>query len=330
MVVLSAYYNREDAVEPTVYSILNQTFSDLQFLIWDDSSTDRTWKVMQDTAHKANDSRLRIHKHEANIGLTAGLNWAIQHTDSEYIAIIGSGDSCDATRLQKQVEALERDPLAAFCATKSVTYDPVQDLYFDDEEASVSPVIRFDDLKHVCPFTHGSVMYRRSKLAASGGYTEALKWCADWDMFFRLTRNNHAVYIDEPLYTRVARSDGVSFDPLRALEQIQYKHLAQSLNTDSSHRRAEVLNTLFEKGLETSLKHRKPGIRRDVFNRNVKICLMRRTKEGRQLKKMVMESAYPYTFFQRLLLTFADLSGRTKIDGFKLISFARKISRMGN
>lgn len=324
--ILCPYHNRADVVERTFNSIATQTFADFEALIWDDCSTDETWEEMQRVAAKLNDPRFKIYRHETNLGLTAGLNQALQQTSAEYIAIVGSGDECHPKRIERQVAALEKAPTAVFCATASTTTDPITKTTFFDSSHD-RDIVEFDDIKSHCPFTHGSVMYRASALETVGLYETAFKWCADWDMFFRLLRTGPAVYLDDVLYLRTAQADGVSFSPRKAFDQINCKYLAIKLSELDDVGRASVLATVRERGIEFALDAEKPQIWRDLARRNVKLYLMGRKAAGDEMMALAQRKGVTYPAKYRFFVATAKWLGKLPLSADFMIRAARTLPK---
>jgi glycosyltransferase involved in cell wall biosynthesis len=78
--VLMPVYNCELYIKETIDSILNQTFSDFEFLIIDDASTDKTIDIIK----TYNDKRIKLIKKPLNTGLTNSLNIGLKLAKGEY------------------------------------------------------------------------------------------------------------------------------------------------------------------------------------------------------------------------------------------------------
>jgi glycosyltransferase involved in cell wall biosynthesis len=76
-----AVYNSAKYLQGAIDSILNQTFTDLEFIIVDDGSTDNSLEVIQNY----HDERIYVIENKRNIGLTRSLNKALQQARGEYI-----------------------------------------------------------------------------------------------------------------------------------------------------------------------------------------------------------------------------------------------------
>lgn len=324
---LSPYYNREHAIDGTLRSLVEQTFSDMRIVFWDDQSKDNTWDNLKVAQERLNDERISVYQNPQNMGLYKGLNHAITYTDSEFVAIVGSGDICAPERIARQVEALENNPGAVFCATASITSDPVTGQSFSDTEFHKS-VITIDDMRERSPFTHGSVMFRRSALEMVGLYEECFRWCGDWDLFFRLLEHGNGIFLEDVLYFRVAQSDGASFNPQRAFEQISYKHLALKLSTVTSpDQRKSIINQVRAGKLAEVLEDRKPYVSRDLARRNIKIYLMGRSKSGDEMLKMSVKRDVVYPRKYRVFVSISRVLSRVPLPANFLINLARKLPR---
>ncbi len=106
--VVMSTFNREHALPTAIESILQQTFKDFEFIIIDDGSTDRTWKIIQNYAKK--DSRIKPLKNEINQGLIYSLNRGLDKARGKYIARMDDDDKSVSYRLERQVWAMNENP----------------------------------------------------------------------------------------------------------------------------------------------------------------------------------------------------------------------------
>ncbi len=95
-------YNTEKFIAEAVESVLNQTFRDFEFIIWDDGSTDGTKEIVE----SFNDDRIRYFYHD-NTGLGMALRLACAEAHGKYIARMDSDDVCLPERFTKELEFLE-------------------------------------------------------------------------------------------------------------------------------------------------------------------------------------------------------------------------------
>lgn len=103
--VVMSCYNGELYLKETIESILAQTYSNLEFIIWDDGSTDRSKEIVD----SFDDERIRYFYHE-NTGLGMALYLACEQVKGKYIARIDGDDIAYPERLKREVEFLESHP----------------------------------------------------------------------------------------------------------------------------------------------------------------------------------------------------------------------------
>ncbi len=115
--VLMSVYNGEKYLNEAVTSILEQTFTDFEFLIVDDASTDSTPEILQ----KYKDPRINTIRNPENLGLTKSLNIGLKRAKGEYIARMDADDVSLDHRLETQVAFMDAHPEISICGSWMVT-----------------------------------------------------------------------------------------------------------------------------------------------------------------------------------------------------------------
>lgn len=111
--VIISSYNHEKFIAKAIESVLNQSFKDLELIITDDNSTDRTAEII----NKYQDSRLIFSKNTQNFGMVINTNNSIKKARGEYIAILNSDDFWEPNKLQKQIDFMQQNPNCDLCFT---------------------------------------------------------------------------------------------------------------------------------------------------------------------------------------------------------------------
>jgi len=106
--VLLPVYNGERHLREALDSVLAQTFTDFEFLIIDDGSTDGCPAILAACAQR--DSRVHVHRQPGNSGITAALNVGCRLARGRFIAITNQDDVCLPERLAAQVAYLNAHP----------------------------------------------------------------------------------------------------------------------------------------------------------------------------------------------------------------------------
>ena len=184
--VIMGVYNQMDAdtMLTAVNSILNQTYENLEFLIWDDGSCKEA--ASQVAALEKLDSRIRVKLCDTNNGLAFCLNECILRAKGKYIARMDADDFSLPTRIEKQVEFLEEHPEFAWCGTNAELFD--ESGVWGKRPYPEVPV-KSDYLRY-SPFVHPSVVFRADIFNEHRGYlaVEETLRCEDYEIFMHLMK----------------------------------------------------------------------------------------------------------------------------------------------
>jgi glycosyltransferase involved in cell wall biosynthesis len=101
--ILMPAYNSERFIGEAIDSILNQSYTNFELIIFDDGSSDGTRKVIE----SYNDSRIVKVLSDKNFGVVKARNEIIDRAKGKYISLMDADDIADATRLETQIEVLE-------------------------------------------------------------------------------------------------------------------------------------------------------------------------------------------------------------------------------
>lgn len=218
--IITPAYNHEKYVEQAIKSAINQTYRNIELIIIDDGSTDKTSDIIMDFISKSAISRI-IFESQENRGLSKTLNKAVRMANGEFIAILFSDGIYLPNRIEECVNVLSRAKLNV-CAVYS-------DGFIIDENGT--KVGRFTD-KYIKPTGKNtykelllgnwiaalSVLYRKSSLIECGLFDENLK-VEDYDMLLRLAQKYKFEYIPEPLFLYRCHELNYSSDQLKIKEQ---------------------------------------------------------------------------------------------------------------
>lgn len=183
--VAMSVYNGERYLVAAIESILNQDFSDFEFLILDDGSSDSTPDIIRKYA--AGDWRIRPIIRE-NRGLIVSLNQMLEEASAPIIARMDADDISKPGRFSAQKAFLEANPDYGVVGTWSEDIDEnTEPMSIDgaDQPLTHEEMLRAIEIgdQLVC---HPSAMYRRDIVLAVGGYHAAFKHCEDLDLWLRL------------------------------------------------------------------------------------------------------------------------------------------------
>lgn len=208
-------------VRRAVASILEQTFTDFEFVIVDDGTTKvDTVKALADARR---DSRVRV---ESGVrrGFPGSLNHGLSLTKGELICRQDPDDWSDSCRFEKQVRYLELHPQVMLLGTNvRLHQENGRPLWTTSLPQTASQIRAL--IPHLNPFAHGSVCFRRRVLATVGNYSEHLDRVEDYDFFWRICEQYEACNLPEALYSyrfrRHAHSISASVGRSQALDLLR-------------------------------------------------------------------------------------------------------------
>ena len=193
--VLMPVYNGMAYLREAVGSVLCQTFTDFEFLIIDDASTDGSVACVRSYG----DSRITLICNEHNIGQARSLNKGLERARGEFVARLDQDDVCLPRRLEAQMRFLQSRPDVAIVCS----WEHSIDAFGRRIRSWRSELNNYGEflgllLLGKCPIWHPSVMFRRSVVAELGGYDASYAPAEDFDLLARLaTRRYNAAIVPE-------------------------------------------------------------------------------------------------------------------------------------
>lgn len=109
--VIVPIYGVDHYLDECLYSIVNQTYKDIEILCIDDCTLDNSINIVK--KYMRADSRIRLINHKENRGLGGGRNTGIREAKGEYIAFIDSDDVLDLKMLEKLEKAITKHDVDA-------------------------------------------------------------------------------------------------------------------------------------------------------------------------------------------------------------------------
>lgn len=194
--VLMSVFNEERYLHSSIDSILKQSFSDFEFIITDDHSSDGTLEILHTYALK--DKRIKIIEHTKKMGLAHSLNEQIHMSKGKYLARMDGDDISHPDRFEKQFQFLENNNdigmVGSFCREidNNGKYISLWKRPTSDPEIK-RRIFGFN------PFIHSSIMVRRDAIMAAGMYNTECKYAQDYDLWLRVSKKYKLANISEPL-----------------------------------------------------------------------------------------------------------------------------------
>ena len=239
-------FNGEHFLSEAIDSILAQTFSDFEFLIINDGSTDSTVSIV----NSYDDFRLKLVHNEENLGLRKSLNKGLQLACGDFIARMDQDEISLPNRFSEQVDFLAKHRDIGCCGTLTRTFgDHEHEWIYPLEHNRIKATLLF----HSC-LVHASVMMRREVLRKSNiFYDEQFPHAEDYELWIRLSRVTRIANLESILLLhRIHNSStGATYTNLQLetasrirLEQLE--HLGISFSEEEADLHHRLGRSLYE------------------------------------------------------------------------------------
>jgi glycosyltransferase involved in cell wall biosynthesis len=167
----------------SVKSILSQTESDFEFLIADDSSTDRSSEIL--SAFEGQDNRIKVYTNASPMGLASSLNSLIAISRGDYIVRMDADDVSHPRRLEVQLSYMEKNRGIGVCFSRvNIVLDSNEFLCVKWSPISVHTALFL--LPFINYFVHPTAFVRREVYLQDGFYNPYFMKAQDWELWQRL------------------------------------------------------------------------------------------------------------------------------------------------
>ena len=139
--VLIPAYNHENYIQETIKSIINQTYPNIELIILDDGSKDKTWEKITELKPKCENRFVRIHfETKQNEGTCITLNKLLKLSSGEFVYIIASDDLAKTQAIEKEVKFLQNNPDYALAVGDNEYVDSMGKQIFRTQKAFTSNI----------------------------------------------------------------------------------------------------------------------------------------------------------------------------------------------
>ena len=194
--VLMSIYNNASSVDASIQSIVDQTYTDWEMILYNDASTDESLHTL--LKWQEQDGRIKVYENDHNLGLAASLNRALEKSEGRYIARMDGDDVAMPERFMRQVAFLDKTPGIAIVSASCVLFDESGEW----GKRSGKPYPQKNDFLWGSQFLHPATVMRREALLSVGGYRackDTLR-TEDYDLFMRMYAQGYRGHnIQEPL-----------------------------------------------------------------------------------------------------------------------------------
>lgn len=198
-VIMGIYQSKnKDMVRKAIQSIIDQTFTEWEFVICDDGSPDDTWEFLNKEYGK--DERFVLVRNEQNGGLRVALNTCLKAASADYVVRQDADDYSREDRLHILYDYVVQHPTIDVVGTAMVSFD--ENGSFGVIHPRKENPVKMDFL-YGSVVAHATTIMKKNSLNNVNGYR--VSWettrCEDTDLYMRMCANGATFHnIDDGLY----------------------------------------------------------------------------------------------------------------------------------
>lgn len=203
-------YNVENFLEKCIYSVMAQTYSNLEIILVDDGSPDNCPQICD--LFKERDNRIKV-IHKENGGLASARNAGMNIAVGDWIYFLDSDDMILPCTIEHMINAgADSDVDLVFSSFKSISSSNVE---LNDCNNGLKKVYSREELQKIFLLRKVVVLapgtlYKRSFLINNDLKYKKIPWSEDQHFVWRvLALLNKAIYLDEPLYLYYRREGSI-------------------------------------------------------------------------------------------------------------------------
>jgi hypothetical protein len=204
-------YNGERFLEEAIDSILGQSFENLEFVIVDDGSYDRSSEMLE--AYRKQDRRVKIVR-QKNRGLIESLNRGCELAQGKYVARMDADDVSIKDRLKWQIAFMEEHPIVGVLGG-AVEFIDTEGKVLDDCILPASDQAVRRALMRNCVIVHPTVLMRRDVVISVGGYRKCVVDAEDYDLWLRVAERSQLANLERIVLKRRRHAQQISVSKRR-------------------------------------------------------------------------------------------------------------------
>ena len=190
--VVMPVHNALPHLDEAVRSILDQSFADFEFVIYDDGSSDGSVERLREWTKQ--DRRIRLFEGKRNLGPVGSSAFAVEHSTAPLVARMDADDRCSPDRLQRQLDLMREHPECGLVGTLFEVIDDAGRVIRGPE------IWRLQRRTPFVPFGHGSMLFRRDVFDRVDGYRQDTEYWEDQDLVVRMAAVADVLVIPSALY----------------------------------------------------------------------------------------------------------------------------------
>lgn len=206
-VLMSTYKEPISYIDQAIDSILNQSYSNFEFIICIDCPSN-TALINEVKKYAELDSRIRIVINPSNLGLVGSLNNGLKYCTGDFVARMDADDISNEYRLEKELEFIEKNDYDFISSNYTIFYDDSEKeimITYPEEDKNCRKLL--EDFNCFC---HPSWLAKKEVYSTLDGYRD-IDFCEDYDFVVRAVLNGFKIGICQDNLLRYRFNyDGIS------------------------------------------------------------------------------------------------------------------------
>jgi glycosyltransferase EpsE len=194
-------FNEEEYIAGAVESLLSQSLFDVEVLIVDDGSTDRTLEIVR----SFDDPRVCVLT-PGRLRRAGALAYAADQARGEFLANLDADDEAAPERLAEQVNFLRQHPDHVWVGCAEDRHDTQRGERYVRRYPERDAEIRRLAARCI-PYCHSGVMFRKALVDQGVNYDPVQPYLIDFEFFLRVASHGKVANLPDPLVTRRARGE---------------------------------------------------------------------------------------------------------------------------
>lgn len=192
-------YNSEKHIKKTLDSVLSQTYENIEVIIVDDCSTDKTREIISGYS----DQRIHFYVNEKNMGLSQNWNKSVELSTGEYIKLLCADDLLENDCIEKEILKITSDNSISMVICDTYIFNENGDVVlkvkrlpkegkYDGKKIAKKALLFKNYFGAPC-----NVLFKRETFLKVGGFDNEFKYIPDFDLWLKLAYEGYVYHISE-------------------------------------------------------------------------------------------------------------------------------------
>ncbi len=224
--VIIPTFNRGYLITKAIESVLKQTYTNLELIVVDDSSTDNTPWIVKNYP-------LKYVKFSQNRGVSLARNRGILKAKGEFLTFLDSDDLFLPQKIARQIQFLEKNPFFKLVQTEEIWFKGEKRLNPKNYHKKAEGYF-LDRAIKLCVVSMSTLLVKKEVFKEVGLFDETFPVCEDYEFFLRVALKFPIGLIKEPLVIKyggredqLSATKGLDFYRVKALLKIYKNYFPQ-------------------------------------------------------------------------------------------------------